>query len=119
MKILLSNVFPNLKRNIQLKFLNFFQGDYTPSVATYKHAKVRFNFGPKFRHPPKTIKFRPMSARAEEAAIDQTVADMRFFTENEGKLRLDNYSMSAQFLIQTSLINKDNNTKYSYHQFLF
>ena len=39
-----------------------------------------------------------MSARAEEAAIDQTVADMRFFTENEGKLRLDNYSMSAQFM---------------------
>ena len=73
----------------------FFQGDYTPSVATYKHAKVRFNFGPKFRHPPKNVKFRPMSARAEEAAIDQTVADMRFFTENEGKLRLDNYSMSA------------------------
>ena len=48
-----------------------------------------------FRHPPKNVKLRPMSARAEEAAIDQTVADMRFFTENEGKLRLDNYSMSA------------------------
>ena len=71
-----------------------FQGDYTPSVATYKHAKVRFNFGPKFRHPPKNVKLRPMSARAEEASIDQTVADMRFFTEKQGKLRLDNYSMS-------------------------
>ena len=35
-----------------------------------------------------------MSARAEEASIDQTVADMRFFTEKQGKLRLDNYSMS-------------------------
>ena len=72
----------------------FFQGDYTPTVATYKHAKVRFNFGPKFRHPPKNVKYRPMSARAEESAVDQTVADMRFFTENEGKLRLDNYAMS-------------------------
>ena len=40
------------------------------------------------------MKYRPMSARAEEAALDQTMADMRFFTENEGKLRLDNYSMS-------------------------
>ena len=30
-----------------------------------------------------------MSSRAEEASIDQTVADMRFFTENEGKLRLE------------------------------
>ena len=71
-----------------------FQGDYTPSVATYKHAKVRFNFGPKFRYPPKNVKLSPMSARAEDAAIDQTVADMRFFAENEGKIRLDNYSMS-------------------------
>ena len=35
-----------------------------------------------------------MSARAEDAAIDQTVADMRFFAEKEGKIRLDNYSMS-------------------------
>jgi len=75
-------------------FTDIYMGDYTPSVATYKHAKVRFNFGPKFRHPPKNVKLRPMSARAEEASIDQTVADMRFFTEKQGKLRLDNYSMS-------------------------
>ena len=35
-----------------------------------------------------------MSARAEEAVLEQTVADMRFFTEHEGKLKLDNYTMS-------------------------
>ena len=86
-----------------------FQGDYTPSVATYKHAKVRFNFGPKFRHPPKNVKLRPMSARAEEASIDQTVADMRFFTEKQGKLRLDNYSMSPQICKCWHYENKYNN----------
>jgi hypothetical protein len=29
-----------------------------------------------------------MSKRAEEMAIEQTLADVKFFTENEGTLRL-------------------------------
>ena len=35
-----------------------------------------------------------MSARADLAAVEQTVADMRFFTEKEGQLSLNNYFMS-------------------------
>ena len=42
------------------------QGDYFPAVASYKNAKVRLNFGPKFRFPPKGYKYKPMSARAEQ-----------------------------------------------------
>ena len=37
---------------------------------------------------------KPMSARADLAAVEQTVADMRFFTEKEGQLSLNNYFMS-------------------------
>jgi Set1/Ash2 histone methyltransferase complex subunit ASH2 len=65
-------------------------------VSTYKNAKVKLNFGPKFKFLPKTAEdFRPMSMRAEEMAVEQTLADMKFFTENEGKLRLDNYAMES------------------------
>lgn len=75
-------------------YTDIYAGEYTPAVATYRNAKVRMNYGPKFRYPPKGHKFRPMSQRAEEAALEQAMADMRFFTENEGKLRLDSFSMS-------------------------
>ena len=34
----------------------FLQGDYYPALASYKSAKVKFNFGPKFRFPPKGYK---------------------------------------------------------------
>ncbi len=73
--------------------ISFLQGDYYPAVSTYKHSKVRLNFGPKFRFAPKNVEFKPMSKRAEEMAVEQSLADMRFFTENEGTLRLDNYAM--------------------------
>jgi hypothetical protein len=35
-----------------------------------------------------------MSARAEQVAIEQSMADMRFFTEKEGVLSLANYTSS-------------------------
>ena len=37
-------------------FTDIFAGDYYPAVASYKCAKVKFNFGPKFRFPPKGYK---------------------------------------------------------------
>ena len=40
------------------------------------------------------FQYKPMSARADLAAVEQTVADMRFFTEKEGQLSLNNYFMS-------------------------
>ena len=76
-------------------FTGIYGGDYFPAIATYKNAKVKANFGPKFKYPPpKDLKWKPMTARAEEFAIEQTLADMKFFTEYDGQLRLDNYVMS-------------------------
>ena len=64
-------------------------------MAAFKCAKVKVNFGPKFRFPPKALsdgsKPRPMCARADQAATEQALSDMRFFAEKEGKLKLDDY----------------------------
>lgn len=34
-----------------------------------------------------------MCEKAEEAICEQTMADMLYLTENEGKLRLDNFNI--------------------------
>jgi len=81
--------------NLGEAFSNIYMGDYFPAVATYRNAKVKCNFGPRFKYPPpKSLKIRPMCHRAEEMAIEQSLADMKFFTENDGKLTLNNYVMS-------------------------
>ena len=71
------------------------QGDYYPALASFKNAKVKVNFGPKFSFPPKDLKFRPMSDRAEELAVEQAMSDMRFFAENESNLTLDSYQFQS------------------------
>lgn len=79
-------------------FADLYEGDYIPSFSGYKCPKLKLNFGPKFRYPPSKggayKQYRPMSARADQAAIEQSLADMRFFTEREGKLSLNDYFMS-------------------------
>ena len=37
---------------------------------------------------------KPMSAHADLAVVEQTVADMWIFTEKEGQLSLNNYFIS-------------------------
>ena len=88
-------------KNLGEAFTDIYGGDYYPAIATYKQAKVKANFGPKFRYPPPREAYskpenlwKPMSARAEEAAVEQSLADMKFFTEYEGRLTLRDYVMS-------------------------
>lgn len=37
--------------------------------------------------------FPQMSEKAEEAIAEQTMADLLYLTENDGKLRLDNFNL--------------------------
>lgn len=37
-----------------------------------------------------SVKLLQMSEKAEEAISEQTMADLMYLTENDGKLRLDN-----------------------------
>ncbi|KAG7234080.1 hypothetical protein INR49_005932 [Caranx melampygus] len=49
---------------------------------TYKD-KVSVNFGPHFKHPPKDVKFQPMSDMGWGAVIEHTLADMLYHVETE------------------------------------
>ncbi|XP_056635271.1 set1/Ash2 histone methyltransferase complex subunit ASH2 [Diorhabda sublineata] len=74
-------------------YQDIYQGSYYPTISLYKNVTVSVNFGPNFRFPPSVDKFkyRPMSERGEEAVSDQTLADIMYLIENEGKLRLDSF----------------------------
>ncbi|XP_072939458.1 set1/Ash2 histone methyltransferase complex subunit ASH2 isoform X2 [Epargyreus clarus] len=75
-------------------FVDIYQGCYYPSVSLHKNITVSVNFGPNFKYPPNTnYAYRPMSEKAEEAICEQTMADLLYLTENEGKLRLDNFNL--------------------------
>ncbi|KAL6424203.1 hypothetical protein ACFW04_009807 [Cataglyphis niger] len=72
-------------------FVDLNKGAYYPGISIYKSATVSVNFGPNFKCPPTNITFRGMHEKAEEAIAEQSMADMLYLTENEGKLRLDTF----------------------------
>ncbi|XP_047022247.1 set1/Ash2 histone methyltransferase complex subunit ASH2 isoform X1 [Helicoverpa zea] len=75
-------------------FVDIYEGCYYPTVSLHKNITVSVNFGPNFKYPPSAeYKYRPMSEKAEEAICEQTMADLLYLTENEGKLRLDNFNL--------------------------
>ncbi|KAJ8980754.1 hypothetical protein NQ317_013759 [Molorchus minor] len=76
-----------------IAFQNIYQGTYYPTMSVHKNVTVSVNFGPTFKCPPsiENYNYRPMSERGEEAICDQTMADIIYLTENEGKLRLDSF----------------------------
>ncbi|CAB3221102.1 unnamed protein product [Arctia plantaginis] len=75
-------------------FTDIYEGCYYPSVSLFRNVTVSINFGPNFKYPPPSeYNYRPMSDKAEEAICEQTMADLLYLTENEGKLRLDNFNL--------------------------
>lgn len=74
-------------------FSNIYGGPYYPALSMHKNSTVSVNFGPNFKFAPSVseYQYRGMYEKAEEAVSEQTVADMLYLTENEGKLRLDTY----------------------------
>lgn len=79
-------------KDMGVAFENIHAGIYYPAVSLYKSTSVRLNFGPDFKCPPKTDKeFKGICELSEEAATQQTVADLIYFTQNHGKLTLDSF----------------------------
>ncbi|XP_024082819.1 set1/Ash2 histone methyltransferase complex subunit ASH2 isoform X1 [Cimex lectularius] len=76
-------------------FTDIYGGAYFPSISLHKNATVTVNFGPNFKYPPNEKKFQynGMHQKAEEAICEQTMADMLYLTENDGKLRLETYAV--------------------------
>lgn len=78
-------------KSLGTAFQDIYRGEYYPAAGLYKQAHIKFNFGPRFKHPPVGApKFRPMCERARELEVEQSMADMRFFSDKEG-LKIDNY----------------------------
>ncbi|XP_066141049.1 set1/Ash2 histone methyltransferase complex subunit ASH2 isoform X1 [Euwallacea fornicatus] len=74
-------------------FEDIYQGSYYPALSLHRNVTVSVNFGPDFKYPPQMSEYnwKPMSEKGEEAICEQTMADIMFLTENEGRLRLDSF----------------------------
>uniref|UniRef100_A0A8C4DNY2 Set1/Ash2 histone methyltransferase complex subunit ASH2 n=1 Tax=Dicentrarchus labrax TaxID=13489 RepID=A0A8C4DNY2_DICLA len=64
-------------------FENLFEGLYFPAISLYKSCTVSVNFGPHFKHPPKDLKYQPMSDMGWGAVIEHTLADMLYHVETD------------------------------------
>ena len=74
-------------------FTNIYCGSYYPAISLYKNTTVSVNFGPEFKHPPSNIDYSPVSQRAHDAIYERILSDLSFFTQYDGKLRLDSYNI--------------------------
>ncbi|KAK1884430.1 Set1/Ash2 histone methyltransferase complex subunit ASH2 [Dissostichus eleginoides] len=64
-------------------FENLFEGMYFPAISLYKSCTVSVNFGPNFKHPPKDLKYQPMSDMGWGAVTEHTLADMLYHVETD------------------------------------
>ncbi|KAL3104448.1 hypothetical protein niasHT_025951 [Heterodera trifolii] len=75
--------------SVGVAYEDIFFGHYFPAISLFQSARVRFNFGPKFRHAPPAIRkgtAQPMSARPEQQQVEQALADAVFMTVNVEEL---------------------------------
>uniref|UniRef100_A0A6Q2XCY5 Set1/Ash2 histone methyltransferase complex subunit ASH2 n=1 Tax=Esox lucius TaxID=8010 RepID=A0A6Q2XCY5_ESOLU len=69
--------------NQGLAYENLYEGLYFPAISLYRGCTVSVNFGPHFKHPPKDIKYQPMSDMGWGAVIEHTLADMLYHVETD------------------------------------
>ncbi|XP_011177637.2 set1/Ash2 histone methyltransferase complex subunit ASH2 isoform X4 [Zeugodacus cucurbitae] len=77
-------------------FTDIYGGSYYPTISIHKSATVSVNFGPNFKHPEVLTEFKAkgMCERVEELISEQCLSDIMYLTENDGRLRLDNFNFS-------------------------
>uniref|UniRef100_A0A914I702 B30.2/SPRY domain-containing protein n=1 Tax=Globodera rostochiensis TaxID=31243 RepID=A0A914I702_GLORO len=84
---------------------DIFFGHYFPAVSLFQSARVRFNFGPKFRYAPQAVRDGtawPLSARPEQQQTEQTLADAVFMTVNAEELERRNADYFAALAAKDS-----------------
>ncbi|XP_073818714.1 set1/Ash2 histone methyltransferase complex subunit ash2 isoform X3 [Musca autumnalis] len=76
-------------------FSDIYAGSYYPTISIHKSATVSVNFGPSFKYPEvlNNYKAKGMYERVEELICEQSLSDLLYLTENEGRLRLDNFNI--------------------------
>ncbi|KAL9979830.1 hypothetical protein ACROYT_G017548 [Oculina patagonica] len=62
---------------------DIYDGTYYPAVSLYKNATVTLNFGPDFKFPPTDEEFQPMSYKAVEFAVEQSLSDLLFHVDSQ------------------------------------
>ncbi|XP_036322747.1 set1/Ash2 histone methyltransferase complex subunit ASH2 isoform X2 [Rhagoletis pomonella] len=79
-------------------FSDIYGGLYYPTISIHKNATVSVNFGPNFKHPEilKDYKAKGMCERVEELISEQCLSDLLYLTENDGRLRLDNFNFKLK-----------------------
>lgn len=77
-------------------FENVYDGFYYPAAGLYKNISLTFNFGPDFECPPQNFdrEFRPMSDAVLQSQVEQTLSEIIYFVENEGKISLEKFFQS-------------------------
>ncbi|KAL9899009.1 set1/Ash2 histone methyltransferase complex subunit ash2 isoform 1-T1 [Glossina fuscipes fuscipes] len=78
-----------------IAFTDIYAGSYYPSISIHRNATVSINFGPNFKNSNALSKHRAkgMFERVEELISEQVFSDLLYLTENEGRLRLDNFNV--------------------------
>uniref|UniRef100_A0A1A9WC28 HAUS augmin-like complex subunit 6 N-terminal domain-containing protein n=1 Tax=Glossina brevipalpis TaxID=37001 RepID=A0A1A9WC28_9MUSC len=76
-------------------FTDIYAGSYYPSISIHRNATVSINFGPNFKNLNVLANYRAkgMFERVEELISEQVFSDLLYLTENEGRLRLDNFNV--------------------------
>ncbi|XP_073235045.1 set1/Ash2 histone methyltransferase complex subunit ASH2-like isoform X3 [Porites lutea] len=59
------------------------EGTYYPAVSVFKNATVTLNFGPDFKYPPTDEDFQPMSFKAMEFAVEQSLSDLLYLVDSQ------------------------------------
>lgn len=62
-----------------------YDGAYYPAVSLYKNATVTINFGPDFKYPPTDEDFQPMSFKAMEFAVEQSLSDLLSHVDSQDR----------------------------------
>lgn len=62
---------------------DIYEGTYYPAVSLYKNATITLNFGPDFQFPPTDEDFQPMSYKAVEFAVEQSLSDLLFLVNSQ------------------------------------
>ena len=79
-------------KSLGTAYEDIYGGEYYPGVGLYKNVHVKYNFGPKFKYRPEiSTNFKPICERVKELEVEQSMSDMLYFADHEGKLKIDNY----------------------------
>ncbi|XP_068702334.1 set1/Ash2 histone methyltransferase complex subunit ASH2-like isoform X1 [Montipora foliosa] len=63
---------------------DIYEGTYYPAVSLFKNATVTLNLGPDFQFPPTDEEdFQPMSFKAIEFAVEQSLSDLLFLVKSQ------------------------------------